>query len=125
MLVHIQGKTYKVRDDLKKDIVTLLLSKATSMYDSMPDTRQVVIDGFARGYLYNMENKLIENGIDRKKAMLLRPDKKEDATKKLIDVMSTNVLAASEYINVELEIEGDEIISLSYGMSIPDGSKKT
>lgn len=125
MLVHIQGKTYKVRDNLKKDIITLLLSKATSMYDSMPDTRQVVIDGFARGYLYNMENKLIENGIDRKKAMLLRPDKKEDATKKLIDVMSTNVLAASEYINVELEIEGDEIISLSYGMSIPDGSKKT
>lgn len=125
MLVHIQGKTYKVRDNLKKDIITLLLSKATSMYDSMPDTRQVVIDGFARGYLYNMENKLIENGIDRKKAMLLRPDKKEDATKKLIDVMSINVLAASEYINVELEIEGDEIISLSYGMSIPDGSKKT
>lgn len=125
MLVHIQGKTYKVKDNLKKDIITLLLSKATNMYDSMPDTRQVIIDGFARGYLYDMENKLIENGFDRKKAALLRPDKKEDATKKLIDIMTTNVLAASEYINVELEIEGDEIVALSYGMTIPNGSKKT
>lgn len=124
MQIHFQDKTYKVSNDLVLDLIDVVLGKAKNFYKAMPEAQQIILDGFARGYLYTMEEKMRAKNVSNEDILKFRPAKNEDATTKVIDVMSQITLSGSEYIDLEFDVEDDIITSLSYGMSLPDELQK-
>jgi hypothetical protein len=110
MIIKLDGKELQVSDAVKYTLIEQLFGEGLKIFDKLGMAHQILAEQVTRGVLYSMEKKMLNAGMSKEAALLLRPDKKQSPTIKLLDVMRKLALDHDLPFVVSLKTDEDNTI---------------
>lgn len=122
MKLSVDEKDYVISDDAFKHLTEMVATEAITAVNKMPPMIMAMIETFARNKLYELEKQIIKDGGTKEDALILRPDKGQNPSTKLLIILLAALKDMSKYAEVGLRTDGNGTIS-DFSYKFEDTSK--